>query len=37
MESKLIPKEMPVNQEIKGNLVVIYPDDYEKYGKTSDN
>lgn len=28
---------MPVNQEIKANLVVKYPDDYERYGKTSDN
>ena len=28
---------MPINQEIKSNLVVRYPDDYERYGKISDN
>ena len=28
---------MPINQEIKGNLVVKYPDDYQRFGKISDN
>jgi len=28
---------MPINQEIKGNLVVKYPNDYERFGKISDN
>jgi hypothetical protein len=37
MNGRLIPLEMPINQEIKGDLVVKYPDDYEKYGKTSVN
>ncbi len=37
MDGRLLPSEMPINKEISGNLVLKFPQDYERYGKISNN
>ena len=37
MEGTILPKEMPTNKEVSADLVIRYPQDYDKYGKLSDS